>query len=85
MGMRPLQWQGETRYKCSSPTNIHLWVIKDCDGCEYSQKFAAGSASKANIRDKTQSEWYCRDCRRRRKRQQEQAQKGLGTWSGGDA
>lgn len=75
MSVRPFQYLGEGFRIDERKTNIHLWVVKDCDGCDYQQRFAAGCATNMkNVREKMQSEWYCRSCRRSR----EDLQRSLG-------
>lgn len=70
MSVRPYQRIDETVRK-GEPFDIHLWVIKECDGCGFTQRFAAGPANKHNVEQKMQSEYYCRDCRGKQQQNQQ--------------
>jgi len=63
MSVRPYQRLGEvTRDANGRPFNIHLWVVKECDRCGFTQRFAAGAASTYNVKQQMQRDYYCRDC-----------------------
>lgn len=65
MSVRPYQRTDEVVRK-GDPTNIHLWVVKECDNCGFTQRFAAGAATMYNVNTKMQRQYCCRKCRQKR-------------------